>query len=48
MEITIKKVANGYVVRQEGEDPVEGYVSKEFVFTKESQVIKFIREHFKG
>lgn len=48
MEITIRKVANGYVVRMEGEDPVEGFVTKEYIFAKQSQVVKFIREQFKG
>lgn len=47
MEITIKKVENGYTVRIEGEDAVEGYVSKEFVFTKQFQVVRFIKETFK-
>ena len=46
MEITIRKVANGYIVRTEGEDPVEGFVTKEFIFTRKSQVIKFFRETF--
>ena len=46
MEITIRKVVNGYVVRTEGEDPVEGFVTKEHVFTRKSQVIKFFRETF--
>jgi hypothetical protein len=47
MEITIKKVSNGYTVRIEGEDAVEGYVSKEFVFTKQFQVLRFLKENFK-
>lgn len=47
MEITIKKVENGYTVRIEGEDPVDGYVSKEFVFTKQFQVVRFLKETFK-
>jgi cation transport ATPase len=47
MEINVKKVENGYTVRIEGEDPVEGYVSKEFVFTKQFQVIRFLKETFK-
>jgi hypothetical protein len=46
MEITIRKVANGYIVRMEGEDPVEGFVTKEYIFTRKSQVIKFFRETF--
>jgi hypothetical protein len=47
MEINVKKVENGYTVRVEGEDPVEGYVSKEFVFTKQFQVVRFLKETFK-
>lgn len=47
MEINVKKVENGYIVRLEGEDPVEGYVSKEHVFTKQFQVVRFLKEHFK-
>ena len=47
MEINVKKVENGYIVRLEGEDPVEGYVSKEMVFTKQYQVIRYLKEQFK-
>ena len=47
MEVSVKKVENGYVVRFEGEDAVEGYVSKEYVFTRMAQVVKFLRENLK-
>ena len=44
MEVNVKKVDNGYIVRVEGEDPVDGYVSKEYVFTKQFQVVRFLKE----
>lgn len=44
MEYTVRKVENGFVVRVEGEDPVEGYVSKEMVFSRNSQVLKYLRD----
>ena len=47
MEVNVKKVDNGYIVRVEGEDPVDGYVSKEYVFTKQFQVVRFLKETFK-
>jgi hypothetical protein len=42
--IEIKKVQNGFhvVVKDETE-----FDEKEYVFTKESQVIKFLKEQFK-
>lgn len=46
MEYNIKQVENGFLIRVDGEDPVEGYISKEYIFQRESQVIKFLRERF--
>lgn len=45
MEYNIRTLENGYVVGMSGDDPLEGYVSKEFVFLKHSQVVKFIRDN---
>jgi hypothetical protein len=46
MEFNVKKVENGFIIRMDGEDPVEGYISKEYIFQRESQVVKFLRERF--
>lgn len=42
MEINIKKVDNGFVVELQNHD-VDEY--KTFVFTKYSQVVKFLRDN---
>jgi hypothetical protein len=47
MDYTVRKVDNGFVVRIDGEDPVEGYVDKEMVFTKDFQVLRFLKEQLK-
>lgn len=47
MEYNVKHVDNGFVVRVDGEDPVDGYVEKELVFTKEYQVLRFLKDEFK-
>ena len=44
MEIVIKKVANGFVVRFEKDE--DEYVEETHVFTKYSQVVKFLKERF--
>jgi hypothetical protein len=46
-EISIKQVSNGYVVRFEHD--VDGeFTDESFVFTKYSQVVKFLRENLNG
>jgi hypothetical protein len=45
MEINIKKVDNGFVV--DFQNP-EHDVYQTYVFTKYSQVVKFLREHLNG
>lgn len=45
MEYNIRKLTNGYVVILTGDDPLEGYITKEFVFLKYNQVVKFVRDH---
>ena len=47
MEFNVRKVDNGFVVRIDGEDPVDGYVEKELVFTKDFQVLRFLKEQLK-
>lgn len=44
MEINIKKVENGFVV--EYQDDADTYQT--FVFTKYSQVVKFLRQYMNG
>lgn len=45
-EVNIKRVANGFVVEFECETE-DGYEEKTMVFTRFSQVAKFIRDNFK-
>lgn len=45
MEYTIKKIENGFIVTLNGDDPLDGYVHKEYVFLKHHQVVKFIRDN---
>jgi hypothetical protein len=44
--IEIKQVANGFLVTVV--DSIDSFENKEYVFTKEYQVIKFLKEHFKS
>lgn len=45
-EISIKKVQNGFVVDLE-RDTIDGdHVSETHVFTRYSQVVKFLKENF--
>lgn len=44
--IEIKQVSNGFLVTII--DGVDSFENKEFVFTKEYQVIKFLKETFKS
>ena len=44
--IEIKQVSNGFLVTIV--DGIDSFENKEFVFTKEYQVIKFLKETFKS
>ena len=44
--IEIKQVSNGFLVTVI--DGIDSFENKEYVFTKEYQVIKFLKEHFKS
>jgi hypothetical protein len=44
--IEVKQVANGFLVTVI--ETGDSYDNKEYVFTKEYQVIKFLKDHFKS
>lgn len=46
MEITLKKVANGYVIRVEIDEDEVDFVDETYVFPKYSQALKFLKERF--
>lgn len=47
LQINIKKVANGFVVELDKET-IEEAVQETHVFTRYSQVVKFLKENFNG
>lgn len=47
MEVSIKKVKNGFVVEASFENDEGEFVEETHVFSKYNQVIKFLRENFK-
>jgi hypothetical protein len=47
LEINIKKVDNGFVVSI-NKDIEDELVDQTFVFTRYSQVVKFLKEHLNG
>jgi hypothetical protein len=47
LQINIKKVANGFVVELDKET-IEEAIQETHVFTRYSQVVKFLKENFNG
>lgn len=47
MEINIRKVKNGFVVEYNNETPDGEVIEETHVFTRYSQVVKFLKENVK-
>ena len=46
MEVQLKQVENGFVVLVSGEHPVDGFISKEYIFSRLSTALRFVRDTF--